>query len=363
MIHQKKNTICLTGGHVTPALAVMEEIAKRNPDWQMIFIGRMDSFESGGSPSYESDLVRAFGIPFYTIVAGKLQRTWSRYTLISLLKVPVGMIHAFFLLVKHRPQVVVTFGGYLAVPVVIAAFVLGIPVIIHEQTGALGLANTLVARFARKVLRAQESGVPMRKALFDPPGTSSFDVDKGYPILYITGGSTGARSINNLIFPIIEELVLRYTVIHQTGISDIDKARRIHESLPNNVQRRYVIAAYLHVSDIAWIYAHTALLVGRAGANTTAEVAALGVPAIFIPLPWAAGDEQMKNAQKLVSKGMATILNQKNCSSEILSALIHDMMRRVGHYKKSALVVAKTYPLDAASIVVDEIERILRDNE
>lgn len=355
----KQPMVCITGGHLTPGLAVIEEIQRRNLSWKLVFIGRSHAFEGGGSPTYEERLVKSLGAVFYALVTGRFQRSWSPFTFFSLLKVPIGVIQAFLFLLRYRPTVVLSFGGYIALPVVIAAWVLKIPVITHEQTEDLGLANRIIARFARRVLLAQESGVPLRHTLFDPPAQSSFAVDTKHPLLYITGGSTGAQSLNALVFAIIAELVKTYTVIHQVGVSDVSKARLVKESLSQDLRSRYMVAEYFDHLDLAWIYLHASLLIGRAGANTTAEAAALGVPAVFIPLPWAAGNEQTRNAQKLASHGMAVVLEQDNLTGEALLHHINDMMCTIGQYKKAAEAVAKQYPRNGAANVIKEIERII----
>ena len=244
-----------------------------------------------------------------------------------------------------------SFGGYIALPVAIAAWTLGIPVVTHEQTENLGLANRIIARFARRVLTARESGVPIRRVLFNPPLRPSFPIDTARPIVYITGGSTGARSLNTLVFPIVSELVKTYTVIHQLGSGDKSNAPI--------AQNRYVVAEFFDAADIAWMYHHASLLIGRAGANTVAEAAALGVPALFIPLPWAAGDEQTKNAQTLAAGGMAVVLEQKKLTGNDLFIYVRTMMQSIHRYKKSAEIVARKYPRDGAIALVKEIERIV----
>ncbi len=338
----KQPTICITGGHLTPAIAVIEEIRRQKLPWEIIFIGRSEAFEGGGTPAQERRLVGALGVPFYELTTGR-----QGY---SFWKLPIGFFQSLMLLMSHRPSVVLSFGGYIALPVAIAAWALGIPVVTHEQTGDLGLTNRIIARFARRVMLARDVGVPIRQALFAPPAKPSFSADTSRPILYITGGSTGARSLNALIFPIVSKLVKSYTVIHQVGLADMAKVQA--------VSNRYVAADYFDVSDVAWIYRHGSLLIGRSGANTVAEAAALGIPAIFIPLPWAAGNEQAKNVQRPVDEGTAVVLDQKTLVPESLRVSIDTVMQSIDEYKTRAQIVAKHYPRDAAQRVVKEMIHI-----
>lgn len=354
----KQPIICITGGHLTPAIAVIEEIQQQNLSWELVFIGRSWAFEGGGSPTNEERLVRSLGVAFHALTTGRLERYGSPFTFFALLKVPIGFLQAFVFLIRNRPTMVLSFGGYIALPVVIAATMLNIPVITHEQTDTLGLSNTIIARFARRVILARESGVPLRHALFDPPQEPSFTVDTKPPILYMTGGSTGAQSLNVLVFPIIAELTKMYTVIHQVGASDLSKARRERESLCEDERHRYIVGGYFDLPDVAWIYSHASLLIGRAGANTVAEAAAIGLPALFIPLPWAAGNEQAKNAKKLESIGTAIVLDQETLTPDKLLFHIRTTMQLIGQMRKRARMAAKKYPRDGAAKVVQVLQGV-----
>lgn len=336
----KQITLCITGGHLTPALAIIEEIRRQNLDWKMLFIGRSHAFEGKESPTQEKRLIQAYGIPFHALFTGRQG--------FSLWKFPIGFFQSFFLLASYRPAAVLSFGGYIALPVAIAAWMQRIPIITHEQTGGLGLANSVISRFARRVMFSNTSGVPLRRALFHPPEKPSFPINGKFPILYVTGGSTGAASLNALVYPVIAELTKTYTVIHQVGSGDTSR-------WPVAVGR-YVVKQYFDTEDVAWIYAHAALVIGRAGANTTAEVAALGVPAFFIPLPWSAGREQMNNARVLEREGMAVVVNQEELSSGDIVSKIKNIMEHIDTYKKSAEKVAKVYPRDGAQKVVNIIK-------
>lgn len=342
----KEPIICITGGHLTPALAVIEEIRRQSLPWKMFFIGRSHAFEDGRSPAHEERLVKALGVPFHALMTGRQGP--------SMWKFPFGLFQSFFLLASYRPTAVLSFGGYIALPVAIGAWILRIPIITHEQTGGLGLANRIIARFARCVIFSNKSGVPLRRALFNPPEKPSFSIDTKLPILYVTGGSTGAASLNALVYPLVAELTKTYTVIHQVGSGDKSKA-------PVAVGR-YVVAEYFDTQDVAWIYAHAALVIGRAGANTVAESAALGVPALFIPLPWAAGNEQYLNAARLEKSGAAIIVNQRTLTPASFLSHIVLMLQHINSYRQAARRVAKEYPQSGASNIVDVVARYIHSN-
>src|SRR5260221_10516561 len=146
--------ILLTGGHAgTTALSVIEEFQSREDtrDWKIFWIGAQHAVEGKKTPTLESQILPKLGITSYSIIMGRLQRKFTRYTLASLIKIPFGFIHALYLLKKIKPQVILSFGGFAAYPVVVVGSLLKIPVVIHDQTAAAGRANMFSARFAKKV--------------------------------------------------------------------------------------------------------------------------------------------------------------------------------------------------------------------
>lgn len=354
----KHALICITGGHITPALAVIEEIQRTHSDWSMMVIGRRHVFEGESVVSQEEQLVRALGVPFYALTTGRLQRVWTGVSLLSLAKIPLGFVTALRSLMRARPTLILSFGGYIALPVVLAGAILHIPVVTHEQTAVLGFANSLIARLAQRVLLARDTGIPLRRRLLDSahPRKPSYVGVSSLPIIYITGGSTGALSLNSLIYPMLPVLCQSYVIIHQAGERNKDTAIDLRRSLPPEIQKNYIVTGYTDVDALSWIYRHASLVIGRSGANTVAEVSALGVPALFIPLPWSAGREQQKNAQTLVDVGMAVVMDQQTLSQEMLlthiTAMIHDIKR----FKQAAAIVSTRCPRNGASNVVKAIE-------
>lgn len=327
----------ITGGHITPALALMDEIKKQHPEWRIVCVGRN---------ILERTLVNQKGVTFLHLMAGRLS-SWY--------KIPVGFVQAFWYLVTKKPDIVISFGGYVALPVAVSAWFLGIPIVIHEQTRIPGLANRIIGRFAKKICLTFEdtehqfskekvvvTGLPIRKALFSPPKRPSFTVPAG-EILYITGGSTGAVSMNDLLFELIPKLTTRYVVIHQTGKPSLGKAMAIRNS-------RYIIKDFFEADDISWILHRANLVVGRTGANTTMEVAMVGKPMICIPLPWSAAGEQLSNARWLTKLGLGMILMQNDFDPNRFLRLV-----RTQKTKQKSLNV----PLDGSERMTRVINGIL----
>ena len=272
---------------------------------------------------------------------------------------------------RYRPSLVISFGGYIAFPVAIMAYLLGIPVVTHEQTDELGLANRIISFFATRVYTSSPggirrnsekflyTGIPVRRLIYTPPQQPSFPCELDTPIVYVTGGSTGATSLNALVFPLVHEMTKSFTLIHQTGRGDYGRGIRVKKSLPAALRNRYLVSAYFSESDVSWIYKHAALVVGRSGASTVAEVAATGTVALFIPLPWSAGDEQEKNAMRLVDGGSAKRLFQHDTTSEILLKEISHMVTNNKAYREKARVVASIFDRQGAEHIVKDIETMI----
>jgi UDP-N-acetylglucosamine--N-acetylmuramyl-(pentapeptide) pyrophosphoryl-undecaprenol N-acetylglucosamine transferase len=326
-----KQTIFITGGHPTPAIALIEEIRKIHPSWKCYWVGRKYAFEGKNIRSSEYQLVHELGIPFLSCITGRLQRNFTLQTIPSLIKIPLGFFQSLFLILKYRPTRIVSFGGYVAVPVACAGYLLGVPIVTHEQVQHPGLGNRIIGLFAKKICvsfsetvsffpksNVVVTGIPIRSGIFSPPAKPSFSYPNSkLPMLYITGGSTGAQSLNDAVFPILHRLIDSWIIIHQTGEVSYSKAHTYKDSLGVS-SSRYIIQPFFKISDLSWIYAHAEIILGRSGANTVAEVSALHKKAIFIPLPWAGGDEQKINAHTYALTGNAVVLDQEKVSEQSL---------------------------------------------
>ncbi|MDP2671561.1 MAG: UDP-N-acetylglucosamine--N-acetylmuramyl-(pentapeptide) pyrophosphoryl-undecaprenol N-acetylglucosamine transferase [bacterium] len=366
--------IALTGGHLTPALAVIDEL-KKKPDNEIIFIGRAYSMEGDKSPSAESVVIPNLGIKFYSIQAGRLQRKFTRHTILALAKVPLGSLQALAILSKEKPDVVMSFGSYVAFPSIFAAWVLGIPTITHEQTLKGGLSTRLISRFVKKIavswkdskeFFAKEkvvlTGNPIRKEILNLERKRS-----ARPVVYITGGNQGSHVINEIVEEILPNLLENYEVIHQTGSSeaykDFENAQKKVQELPKRLKNRYLAAKWFNSDEVADIFSRSSLIVSRAGANTVFEVAALCLPAIFIPIPWSSGDEQTKNASVLSDLKAALILPQDRLTPRRLLSSIKYVFDNYGQFKKAAKAASKFVAHDAARLLVEEAEKLVKENE
>ncbi|MCL4360111.1 UDP-N-acetylglucosamine--N-acetylmuramyl-(pentapeptide) pyrophosphoryl-undecaprenol N-acetylglucosamine transferase [Patescibacteria group bacterium] len=367
-------TLFLTGGHLSPALAVIDALRSEKPDWNLFFVGRPRAFEGDSFDSEEFRIIRKKSLRFLPLDTGRFSRENLFPALRSLSKVPFACIRAYGYVRRYRPDCILSFGGYVALPVVLAARLGRVPVITHEQTRAMGLANKLIGNLASHVLlsfpggqagpsgaKTMVVGLPLRKGLFHPPLMPSFSLPQTHhPLLYVTGGTTGAVSLNEIVAEALPKLLERYTIIHQTGQHFLTKARQRKDILAPHLASRYVVARYFDETDIAWIYHHANLVIGRSGANTVGEIAALGKNALFIPLPWSGGGEQEKNAELLVSAGTSEMLSQETLTPDSLTAGIDAMFTAMKPYRKNAETYAYTVPRDAAERIVAVCYRVIR---
>lgn len=340
--------IALIGGHLSPALAVIEELPQVT---EVIFIGRKETFEGDDSLSLEYKTISDRGIKFYPLRTGRLQRKITTSTATTLLKVPSGFFKARGILKKEKPDVVLGFGGYLSLPVCLAAKSLGIPIVIHEQTLEAGLANKIISKFADKVCVSWVSskdffpkqktvltGNPIRKEIQTVQTTIRTDLQilPNTPTIYITGGSTGSHAINDAVLSCIEVLLEEAAVIHQTGdaqkYNDFDALEKKKNALSMDKKTRYRLVKFVDPSEVGYIMKNATLIVSRAGINTISELLFLKKPALLIPIPFAQRQEQLKNAQMLKNKGLAEVLEQNELTGKSLLEKITSMLENLKKY-------------------------------
>jgi len=365
-------TIMITGGHVTPAIAVIDELRLRYPTKNLVFVGRKHALEGEAVLSEEYRMITNLGIRFLPITAGRLKREGGLSQLAALCKVPIGFIQACVLVFREKPTLVVSFGGYVALPIAIAAYLFGVPIVTHEQTTRPGLANRLIARIASAICvsfpetakrfwggkKVIVTGLPMRREIIKPPSTSPIVLPKDAPVLLVVGGSTGSVSINNIVFRALPTLLDTYTVIHQVGRISEPELDHVIGKLPQTLRPRYIAKAYLSAGEYSWAIHHSRMVIGRSGANTVTEVALSGALAIFIPLPWAARNEQFFNAKYLEAAG-SIVITQETVTSTSLVDAVYRIETSWEKRKAMAMQFAQTVPKDGARRLVEVIEQTI----
>lgn len=328
--------IFITGGHFAPAKAVIQELLHRG-GWEIYYLGRKYSTEGSNTLAFEFNEIQTLPVHYLTITTGRIQRQFFvniGQSLLALSKVIIGLVQAPYWLIKYRPSIILSFGGYVAVPVVFWAWLADIPILTHEQTVVFGRANKLISFLADKIFvswpeslshfpkdKVLLTGNPIREEV---KKLSNFKSQTSN-LVYITGGSQGAK--------VLDEVV------------------------PKIAKKYRVISGRLTGEESAQALAEAKLIVSRAGANTISEILYLGKPAIVIPLPNTFGHEQEKNAQLIANIGLGEILDQKNLTAKTLLTLIDKVFTNYQKYTGNADRARALINRSAASLIVDQLDK------
>jgi len=342
-----------TAGHVTPNLALVPYLLEAG--YEIFYIGSYTGIEK--------KLVEDASITYYGISSGKLRRyhDWKNFT--DPFRVIKGFSEANQLLKHISPDVVFSKGGFVSVPVVMAAARQKIPAIIHESDMTPGLANKLAIPFAAKVCcnfpetlkylpegKAVNTGSPIRKELFTgskEAGLSFCGFDCKKPVILIMGGSIGSKFINEAVWTALDSLLEKFQIVHLVGKGNINK----------DLAEKEGYKQFEFINDkLNDIFAMTDLMISRAGANSISEILALKIPNILIPLSAAASrGDQLLNAESYEKQGFSTVLQEESLTSKTLIKAVENV-----YNNKDGIIetMAKSSMLDANSTIIDLIKNI-----
>lgn len=348
-----------TGGHTSPAVAIIEELHKRDPRLLAQWVGRKGAIEERVS--------RATGVPFRHVPVEGWPRGRSVRKVWSMMKLGLGVTRAIVYIKRFEPQVVVGVGGYVCIPLCYAAQKLGVPVVLHEQNKRLGMANRLLAPKAARLLlsypdtlgdypreKAQVVGNPVRAGFLKPPAQAEsrarFNLDPDVPVVLVTGGSQGARSVNAAV----ADAVTRFEpgsvqFLWMTGKADIEMGKAAAQQAGVRVEPTAFI------DDMPAACAAADLMVCRAGASSTAEIAMMGKPSILIPYPLATDNHQEQNARAFADAGASVLLLDKECTGDRLSGLIRECLGDPQRLRVMGRAAAGLARPGAAEAIVEEI--------
>ncbi|MGW1457360.1 UDP-N-acetylglucosamine--N-acetylmuramyl-(pentapeptide) pyrophosphoryl-undecaprenol N-acetylglucosamine transferase [Streptomyces albidoflavus] len=367
-----------TGGHTYPALtavrALQARLAAEDRSLDVLWIGTAEGLEA--------KVAREEGIPFTTVATGKIRRYANPLKMLGpanlkdMARVPLGVVQARRAISAFGPDVVLATGGYVAVPAGFAARTCKRPLVLHEQTVRLGLANRRLARSATRIAVSSESSLPLlpegvrtRAVVTGNPvrpevlaghadkavaalGPTGFD--RRLPTLYVTGGAQGAQQINDMIGSVLPWLLGRANVVHQCGPSHIDALRVSAAALPPELGVRYFPTGFVG-AELPDILALADVVISRSGAGTLAELTALGKPAVFVPLASSAGNEQAHNARHLRDAGAALALEGEAATPEGLREAVEPLLTDPAQREAMATAAREHGRPDAAARLVDVI--------
>lgn len=341
-----------TAGHVTPNIALLPGLKKLG--YQISYIGSYDGIEK--------KLMEEFDIPYYGISTGKLRRYLTKENLKEPFRVIKGCREAKKILAEIKPDIIFSKGGFVSVPVLRGAKALKIPAIIHESDMTPGLANRLSIPWASKVCynfpetathlpkdKGVLTGTPLRKELLSGNKITALNftgLSANKPVIMIIGGSLGAAAINQAVREILPELLKDFQIIHLCGKGKLDKTL---ENISGYVQYEYI------KKELADLFALSALVISRAGANAICELLALKKPNILIPLPktQSRGD-QILNAASFEKQGFSAVLAEETLTKEQLLTTIHSVYEKREQYI-STMNNAQTIPsIDCILELIEE---------
>ena len=348
-----------TGGHLFPGISLAQEFNRRFPDVDIVFAGTRKGLEVRVIPP--------LGYRLVFIKIGGLVGKGLRQRLKVIGSLPRALIQALVLLVRYQPDLVVGLGGYASAPVLVAARMAGIPLVIQEQNAFPGLVNRCLAPFAAAIFIAFDkarkklhnrniinTGNPVR-ADFIRSVESSTGNQNAFLILVI-GGSLGAHSLNETVPPALARLKesgIPIRVIHQTGSKELERVREAYQT--SGIQAE--VADFF--ADMERKYAQADLVICRAGALTLAELALVGRPAVLVPYPHAAHDHQQFNAQVFVEKGAALMVMDQALNGEELATMLTVLYKDPDRRRQMAMAAAGLGRSRAAVQIVDACLQIM----
>jgi UDP-N-acetylglucosamine--N-acetylmuramyl-(pentapeptide) pyrophosphoryl-undecaprenol N-acetylglucosamine transferase len=352
-----------TGGHIFPAIAIADEIKRRNPDAEILFVGAKGKMEMDRVPA------AGYKIEGLTIVG--LQRKLTFSNLLLPFKLLKSMLKARQIVKSFQPQVVIGVGGYASGPTLKAASMLGVPTLIQEQNSFPGKTNKLLAKNATSICTAYAdldrffpkekivfTGNPVRRDMTDLHGKSAqaqthFGMDPNKQTVLIIGGSLGAKTLNESVMLAYEDLAQSdVQVLWQCGkLYDEDLTVRLSGREAANIKR----TMFIDRMDLA--YALADVIVSRAGAISVSELCMVAKPVILVPSPNVAEDHQTKNAMALVNKGAALLVKDAAARETLFSTALELLKDKEQCAALAAAIVQLGKP-NATEDIVNEIERI-----
>jgi UDP-N-acetylglucosamine--N-acetylmuramyl-(pentapeptide) pyrophosphoryl-undecaprenol N-acetylglucosamine transferase len=363
-----------TGGHTYPALTTITALRSRLEAAgatapKLLWVGI-----AGG---LEADVSTRNNIPFRAITTGKLRRSRNPRDLArnvaDAFRIPLGIVQAVATVARTRPTVVLSTGGFVSVPIGLAARLFRVPYLLHEQTLAVGLANRILAHAATRILlshdasldhlpararrRAVVTGNPIRPAVLNGSparGLAAYNLDPAVPLVLVTGGAIGAQQINRMLAGALSELLPHCQIVHQCGSHSLAEMQQVARALPQQFAHRYRVVDFIH-DELPDLLAAANIVVARSGAGTVAELTALGKTSILVPYPHAAGDEQRIAARHLAQQGAAVVLDGEQATPGRLRDTITSLLADPQHRATLAQAAAAHGRPDAADLVINEI--------
>jgi UDP-N-acetylglucosamine--N-acetylmuramyl-(pentapeptide) pyrophosphoryl-undecaprenol N-acetylglucosamine transferase len=360
MIKTNKKLIFLTaggtGGHIYPAEALADELSNRS--YKLSFIT-----DTRGLKNYKGKLSK---ISNYNVLSGSIIGKSKIHKISSLIKVAFGVLQSIFILLKHRPCCVVGFGGYASFPCCVAAIILRIPLIIHEQNSVVSRTNRILGKHANviaqsfrdvknspKGVKSVLTGMPVRQSILDIIDHKLPNLENNKFTILVIGGSQGAKIFSDIIPDTInnlsEKLQSKIKIFQQCRDADLEKTKEKYK----NSKAEIVLNSFFN--NMPELYSNSHIVITRAGASSTYELTAIGKASILVPLPIAADNHQYYNAKEICDAKAAYLLEQKNFTIDNLQEIIIKLSSDFSEIEKMSINAKKIGIIDASKRLADTI--------
>lgn len=350
-----------TGGHFYPLMAVAGELNQHHLKPELFYFG---------PTPYDKDELTKFNITYVSCPAGKLRLYFSIQNFFDIFRNFVGVFVAIWKLYIIYPDVIFSKGGYTSVPILTAARLLRIPVVIHESDAVPGRANKMAKKFARYIGIAYDDaakffpadktalvGIPLRPEIkqipSDPFAVLGIPNDK--PLLYVTGGSLGAERINDVIMLDLLALLPQYRIFHQAGVANVGQLQLSAQTLLQGspLQNDYYLVGNVSAETVSALMTAASLIISRAGSTTLFEIAYHGKPAIVIPIPEKISRDQRSNAYAFARSGAAVVIEEHNLTQHLLAKEIDTIINDPERYNTMSMAARALSVDDAAGKIAN----------
>ena len=362
-----------TGGHIYPAVSIAKEIKNLFKDSEILFIGT----ERG----LESSIVPKEGFKLIKIKVRGFQRKFSFENVAAVAESFAGLFKVSKIIKDFKPDIVIGTGGYVCGSVLLAAALMGIPTLIHEQNAFPGITNKILARLvdiiAINFSEAKEyfprndkvivTGNPIRSTILSiskEEGLKEFDFNRELPVVFVVGGSRGARKLNESVMLLAKKCVegKSFQMLHMTGETQYDDILKKYGNENISLDTGYLkVMPYIY--NMPYALAASDIIISRCGASTLSEITALGKPSILIPYPYAAGNHQEYNARALEKNGAAIVILDRDLDADILYNEIADMLNKPEKVRQMAVKSKELGRTDAAYSIAKAAEKLVQNKK
>lgn len=370
-----------SGGHLSAASSIISELQNKyilDSNTFMYVGGDLGMVGEETGNSIEQKIFKNAPFECKYIRAGKLQREFSFTTIKLLFRTILGFFDSYRILKSFRPEIIISTGGFVTVPVCLVGKIFKAKIFLHEQTATVGLANKIVGKISEKIFITYDSsakyfgkkktirtGNLVREEIFNTKGTGSLSKDikemvakqEQLPIIYISGGGLGSHIINETVKEALNKLITKYQIVLQTGenktFKDYEVLNNLKQSLQKDLRNNFLPVTYIGSNDIGYLLNNIDLFVGRSGANTVYEMGILRIPSLLIPIPWVTNNEQQKNAEILVNLGLAEILPEGELTPSSLVSRIDSFLHKSKTIDNNK--ISEVFRTDASTLILEQI--------